>query len=278
MEIISLLKLMALGVPETVLNLLIGLVLCRDNVKKNWKSFIFKMVVSSIVILTMIYFVRRTFNSFTMIAGIMTAIYILIFKIVWEMNFRQSILSGCSTMFFLICLETLTIPLYNKLIINFQYNNFLEGSVLFTPFLRLLHIIVFLIFTKWNLRNNELISGEWAKQNSYSKTAIVIIIISIFWCMLSMLNYMDFNYKLASFGEELSFLVGNVRLIFWMIIWFFIFLLVLLYYIFNFLDTQKMFDISIEEIFNLVGEELSKPEIKDCIEILQQKYNEKGGE
>lgn len=277
MEQISLFKLIIVGVPETTLNLLIGLVLCRDNVKKDWKSFIFKMVASIIVILITIYFARREFKNVTLLAGTITLIYVIIFKIIWEMNFRQSILSGCSTMFLLCCLETITLPLYNKFLQSMRFADIFDASILFSPFLRLLHIIFFLILTKWNLRNNEVISGKWSKQNKHSKIAMIIIILSILWCMISMLNYIDLNYRIALFKEDTSFLVGNMKIFFWMTVWFFVFLLVLLYYIFNFLDTQKMFDISLEEILSTAGEELSKEEIKGYIEILQQKYNEKGG-
>ncbi|NLT96415.1 MAG: hypothetical protein GXW85_12965 [Clostridia bacterium] len=159
-----------------------------------------------------------------------------------------------------------------------NFTNIFDGGMLFSPLMRTLHIIVFLILTRWNLRNNEVISGEWSRQNQHSKIAIIIIIISMFWCMASMLNYVDFTYKISVFETEASFLVGNIRLVFWMTIWFFIFLLVLAYYIFSFLDKQKMFDISLEEILSTVGDELSKEEIKAYIDILQQKYNEKRGE
>lgn len=276
MEQISLFKLIIVGVPETTLNLLIGLVLCRDNVKKDWKSFIFKMVASIIVILITIYFARREFKNVTLLAGTITLIYVIIFKIIWEMNFRQSILSGCSTMFLLCCLETITLPLYKIFLQTMKFTGLFDASILFSPFLRLLHVMIFLILTKWNFRNNEVISGKWSKQNKHSKIAIIIIILSILWCMASMLNYMDFYDRIILF-DDTSFFIGNIRIFFWMTIWFFIFLLVLLYYIFNFLDTQKMFDISLEEILSTAGEELSKEEIKGYIEILQQKYNEKGG-
>lgn len=277
MEQISLFKLIIVGVPETTLNLLIGLVLCRDNVKKDWKSFILKMVISIIVILTTIYFVRRTFGNLALIAGTMTFTYIFVFKTIWEMNFRQSILSGCCTMFILCCIEAITLPLYKIFLQTIEFSGFFDAGILFSLFLRLLHIIFFLILTKWNLRNNEVISGKWSKQNKHSKIAMIIIILSILWCMTSMLNYIDATYRIEMFKDDASFLIGNIKIFFWMTIWFFVFLLVLQYYIFNFLDTQKMFDISLEEVLSTVGEELSKEEIKGYIEILQQKYNEKGG-
>ncbi|WP_341876423.1 hypothetical protein [Defluviitalea saccharophila] len=278
MEEVSLLKLIIVGLPETVLNLLIGLVLCRDNVKKNWKSFILKMCISVITILITIFFVRSNINSLLWVTVYMVFVYTSVFKYVWEMNYRQSILSACSTIFLLTFLETITLPLYTMLVKGLNFTNIFDGGMLFSPLMRTLHIIVFLILTRWNLRNNEVISGEWSRQNQHSKIAIIIIIISMFWCMASMLNYVDFTYKISVFETEASFLVGNIRLVFWMTIWFFIFLLVLAYYIFSFLDTQKMFDISLEEILSTVGDELSKEEIKGYIDILQQKYNEKRGE
>lgn len=277
MEEITVLKLILVGVPETILNLLIGLVLCRDNVKKDWRSFILKICISVIVSLIMIFFVRRIFYTFTLIGATMTLVYIFIFKLVWGMNFRQSILSGCSVIFFLICLETISLPLYNTLLKNFNINNFFEASLPFTPFLRLVHTLVFIIFTKWNLRGNQLISGEWRKQNKYSRIAIIVIIISIIWCMVAMVNYIDFNYKIVTNQENISFLIGNIKVVFWMTIWFFIFLLVLIYYIFNFLNAQKMLDISIEEIIKIISDELSKEDILKYINYLQEKYKEKGG-
>jgi len=256
---------------------LIGLVLCRDNVKKDWKSFIFKMVASIIVILITIYFARREFKNYTLLTGTITLAYVILFKTIWEMNFRQSILSGCSTMFLLCCIETITLPLYKIFLQTMKFTGLFDASILFSPFLRLLHVMIFLILTKWNFRNNEVISGKWSKQNKHSKIAIIIIILSILWCMASMLNYMDFYDRIILF-DDTSFFIGNIRIFFWMTIWFFIFLMVLLYYIFNFLDTQKMFDISLEEILSTIGEELPKDEIKGYIDILQQKYNDKRGE
>lgn len=278
MEELSLLKLIAVGVPETVLNLFIGLVLCRDNVKKDWSSFIFKMIISVIAILTVIFFIRRNITSLICITTITSFMYILTFKLVWQMNYRQSILSGCTTMFILVSLESITLPLYNVILTTFNLPSFFSGTLFFASFLRILHALIFIFFTRYNLRNNELISGRWKSQSKYSKVAIIIIITSMVWCMLSMLNYSDIYYKIIVSQEDLSFLKTNVNLIFLISICFFIFLLVLMYYVFSFLDTQKMLDISVEEIFSIVGDELSQEEILQCMNLLQKKYIEKGGE
>lgn len=277
MEEMSLLKLILVGVPETLLNLLIGLVLCRDNVKKDWRSFILKMSISIIAILTVLFFVRRTFDSIVYTTTLMILMYVFTFKLVWKMNYRQSILSSCSTIFILVCLETITLPLYDTILNKFNSHIFFEGTQLFASFLRVIHTMIFIFFTRFNLRNNELISGKWESQDRYSKVAIIVIITSMIWCMISMLNYSDIYYKFMLTKADMSFLALNIKLIFLISICFFIFLLVLIYYVFNFLDTQKMLDISVEEVFNICGEELSKEEILKCINLLQKKYIEKGG-
>lgn len=272
MEKMTLLKTLAFGVPEVVMCILIGLAACRSDVKKDWKAFIIKLVLSVAVVLSVIYIYRQLSMSMKLNNYILLILYAVTFKLVWQMNYRQSILASCITEFILGLIEIATLPLYDFLLKTSGINS-QNFDILFSPILRLPQIIMVMVFMKWNLRNNELLCKKWHDLNKYFKIGIIVIMLSIVWCTYAFANYADFNYLLIQNKLMTDLYKSILNRYFWTVLWFFIFLLFLIYYVYNFLQTQKMLDISPRDLINILGEESDENEIKEYIHILQNKYN-----
>ncbi len=193
--------------------------------------------------------------------------YVITFLLVWQMNIRQSILATSINMFVVLTLEVFTMPLYQLLLDKWQFD-FIGPNFLVILIIRTIHILIFLLFTRINFRDNELLIKKWDRMSFYLKLGVSTIIISMLWCSISMMNYNDMILKLIQTNDVAS-ITNNLTLSFWIIVTFFIFIFLFIYYILRFISIRKILDVTPEELIAQIGEGSSPVERKGYIKILE---------
>ena len=277
METMTFLKILIVAVPEAVMGILVGLVTCRSSLSKNnYKAFALKLALSVFGLIGLVYVSRKVFSG--MVPHTLTSLLIFCatFKLVWEMNYRQSILAAGITVFIMGALDISTIPIYNMIVEKYYPDDYFAAGIVFTPFLRLLHILIFMVFTKYNLRDNEILTMEWETLTKYLKTGITVVITAMLWSILSMMNYSDLNYKIMFHKIDTIAVDTNIKLFFWIDMGYFVFILILAYYIFQYIQTKKLMGISPEQLLKAIKKKSTKKELAGYIKILQEDYKEEG--
>ncbi len=278
MEVMSIWRLVFIGVPEVLLGILIGLVLCRGSLKEmSKKVLVSKMAVSIIVILSIVYFSRQTFDGIVVHVCVTMFMYVITFKFLWEMNVRQSIFATCIKTYTVAVIEILTIPLYQSFVQWWKTEYFFEPSIAFSPAIRMPQIFILLFFIKFNFARSELLIQKWRNLSVYYKAAMVVIIGSLLLCNIANFNYIDAIVKTNIHNINIDIIGGNIQLFFWANIWFFLMVIGLMYYIFKFLEAQKMVDVPPKNLVLSVAKESSPEDIERYIDILKEISRQKGG-
>ena len=212
---IQLLDLLLIGIPEVVLCTIVGLVTCRGNVKKNLPLFFMKLTLSVVIVLNIIYASRQVLTSTALITISTTITYLLIFKLLWDMNWRQSTLASLITMFVLLGIETAMLPIYTQFRTKFGDDSFFGSALGFSPFLRLIHFLAFMFFTKFNLRNSKALACKWEFLNGTYKAIAILIILSVALCFAFNINYSSMYVKTVLNNINVSGIAFNLNVFFW---------------------------------------------------------------
>ncbi len=276
---ISLVNLILIGVPETILYVMTGLVMYRSSVKQNIPLFIVKLIIHNIILLSVVYIDRQIFSNVMYITLINTFVNMLIFNFLWEMNWRQSLLAAVTSMFILMFIETTTLPLYEKVRSLYGNENFFSVILKFSILYRIIHILIFLILTKYNLRGSRFLEKKWNLLPVTQRIFVTIFIISVGLCYFANANYYDLFMRYSTSTVDLSAFALNIKFIYWSniaIFIVFVLLLVLVYILENQFQQAKAFlDIPPEELMDIIGDDSDEQEINGYIAILQQKLEVK---
>lgn len=277
---INFIELILFGIPEEVMCVLIGLVMCQKRFMNGWSSFFIRLMVSISILLTLIYISRPLFNRTALHTIFITLVYVLVFKIIWQMNWRKSIVAGFSTMFILVVLETAMYPVYERFRLLFGDENFFSTRFGFSPILRLVQLLVLIILTKFNLQENKLFVIPWRQLSLAYKYITVIITAAVILCFLFNVNYIDIYVQVKIHNINTSGIMMNLQMFFWGNIVFFVFfvLLTILLFAFDqkFQRLKEMIDIPHSEMIDIIGNDSDAEEIQQYIYILQNKIAERG--
>ena len=278
METMSWQKILFTGIPETVVMLLMGIILCYGGgfFRKNVTVSLIKLILSTAVVLTVVYFSRKTVGNMILHTIISTSMYFVTFKLVWKMNIRQSMLAAFVVFSISYMLEIITFPLYDKFAQYIGLNNYYESSIIFVQLIRLMQIIIIILFTKFNLKNSKLLIVQLNKLRWYYQIAIVVIFISILFSTIANLNYLDVLFKVRTYQFDTTLIQSNLNIFFWINIWLFFVLIGLVCYIYKFIESKNILEMTPEEMLEIFKRKSTEKEIKNYIRILEQKSEEKG--
>ncbi len=276
---ISLVKLILFGVPEITLIFMTGLVLYRSSVKQNIPLFIVKLMIANILMLSVIYFVRRFFTNTVSISFVNTLVSIIIFRFLWEMNWRQSILAAITGMFIVMFIETTTLPLYEKVRHLYGNEDFFSVGLRFSLIYRAIHLLIFFIFTKYHLRGSSILEVKWSQLPAFKKVILSTIIASVGMCFFISANYYDMHVRMASSDVDLSGFSLNFTFFYWGNIFVFMVFVLLLFIIYflekQFQQAKAFLDIPPEDLMDIIGDDSDEQEINGYITILQKKLEVK---
>ena len=278
METMSWQKILFTGIPETLVLLLTGLILCYGGgfFRKNMTVSLIKLILSTAVVLTVVYFSRKIVGNVMLHSLITMSMYFITFIFVWQMNIRQSILATFINLFTLTTLEVITFPLYDRFAQYIGLTNYYESSIIFVQLIRLIQIMIIILLIKFNFKNSELLTKNWNKLKWYYQIAIGVILLSVFLSMAVLFNYLDIIIKINTYHIDTSLISLNLKLFFWMNIWMFFVLVGLVWYIYKFTEAKDILEMSPEEMLEIFRRRSTEEEIENYIKILQRKEEEGG--
>lgn len=187
MDIMKLQDILFIGVPETTLSMLTILFFIDGRIPFKNKEFFYKMALSNIVILSIIFCSRGYFNDILYVAITSAVSYSLTFKFVWSFNWRQAFLGASVSLLLLIILEITIYPI----IINFESINLFDNRFLISFPTRILQFFTLLIIikNKISLKDNKLFINEWHTLHRANKNIVIGLLASVFICFICNLNY-----------------------------------------------------------------------------------------
>lgn len=215
MDIMKWYDILFVGVPETTIFIFISLFILDGKVDFKSKSLYLKLILSNIIILSIIFVSRGFFNSLLYTSTASMTAYALCFKGVWEYNWRQSIIGGVITIFTLMGLEIITLPVANVMIENYSLMSLFGNRIILSLPPRILQMLIFIFIVRKHitLKNNELMISKWEDLNRDQKATIVIMLFCITTCVSMDTSYGDIFYKINFNPKDIS-LITNMTMMF----------------------------------------------------------------
>lgn len=273
MDNMNLTDLILVGVPEVALAFSFGLSTIRGGrILKNFKTLL-KILISSIGILVVIYFSRKTFSNIVISTLINMIPYIICYKTLFRFNWRQSIVSGTLVVFSVIALEIFTFP-----IMDYLTTKYFEGSIFYsnrfiltipTRILQLLGIVFSEKILK--LKNSQLINEEWNVLTKSKRKTIIILIILMVMCIIFNINYTDIFMRLNVQRVNISTISNNLQIYFFETILFMVILITILNRTLLYEKYKTILNDSPENFVNKIFQGSSYKELYSFARIL---YNE----
>lgn len=271
MDKFSLLDILAVGIPETVLTLIILLYSFEENFKLNKKN-IFRLAISTIGVLGFIYYSRLNLNSITYIACISSIAYIVVFKFLYGYNlgytWLKSTLMGLLAVYSVITIELLSYPVY-ALINQYAYGEFFANRFIYSIPSRFIQIILLFAIIRYKLqiKDFEAIEKPWRELSKSNKITAVILITLISMGMVFNFSYSDMFIKIQVNKPNIPYLNVNLKLYFVQTLLFALVTLVVFFRTYNSELYKKTLAKSVKTI------ELQEERIKELEEL--QVVNEK---
>ncbi|MCG8502324.1 MAG: hypothetical protein MJB12_18225 [Firmicutes bacterium] len=205
---ISWVEMLLVGIFEEPLAVLMALILCKGNDIFRVKGsqvlyFILKLLLSSIIILVLMFFIRTTLVYMVFTSGVCTIVFLLVLRYLWGFNVRQSLISGCITAFTLAILDFAPLPI---LFLFMEFEDILQHKVWIGSCVRIIHAIIIVVMIKFrfNLSKVNLLSKDWKELTPAAQRTAILIICLIFICITFVGNYADVFFKLGAYGNVVS--------------------------------------------------------------------------
>lgn len=212
MDMMSLIDLLFVGAPETILTLLTVILVFEKNSLFTRKR-ISKILISTIGVLTTIYYTRLNINDITIIACISTLAYILAFKLVFTFNWHKSIIMGLLSIYMIMTIEFLSYSSYG-IIDSYASGGFFINRIFYSIPSRVIQLLLLLLIVKFQLymKNFHLLETKWSELTSENKTTLLTLIIHIFVCLVFNLSYSDMFIKIQVNKPNIDYLDINLKI------------------------------------------------------------------
>ncbi|MCG8484130.1 MAG: hypothetical protein MJA31_12525 [Clostridia bacterium] len=183
-------------VPETILSILTIISLLDGRINFKCKSFYIKLIISNLMIIMVIIYARSNLYSIIYTTFFSTVIYILTYKIIYRYNWRQSIIGGGISIFTIMMLEMLTLPLITLLMNNIEHFSLFGNKIIFSMPVRILQLfLLFLISrTSFTLKDSY-ITINWKSLSPDKRIICTTLLLSIILAVTFGVNYIDMYAK-----------------------------------------------------------------------------------
>jgi len=216
MDNMSLFDAIVVGVPESLLIVLIGIVTIKGNVFKA-KTFdlkdIVKLLIVSIVFPLSLIIIRGNVHNFIIIGLTSLTINILILKTIFQFNLRQALLGAYLAMFTLVFAETFSTPIISLLRVKYS-GYYFNYRFMFSLPTRIFQIMILFICLRFNLKSNKLLNLEWHLLSKSKKTNFYIIGLLLASGYLFSMNYSEVFFKVNLYNIDVEKIFFNIQIFF----------------------------------------------------------------
>lgn len=167
------------GITETILNFMIGLLVWKGRDFLKEKNTVFKLLIATITTTALMYVVRSSIHNVIVTTLIGVCVYISLFKLLWRANLRYSCVSSILMVYLVMISEMSTVQFMSKFIKSIISNNgFLNAALIWSMPTRLIQIITIIVIYKYNLslKDNKILSMQWDELSKPEKITIHILL------------------------------------------------------------------------------------------------------
>lgn len=187
------LETITVGVPETWLVLLFGMILVYgNNFHKKLKMLILKFIFSTVIILAAITIVRANLKSIIDIGIISMIMYMVTYKFIFNFNVRKSLIVGSMSIFFIVITEIIFMPFLSSMLDDIS----LFQATLGTRLIQFL-ILSMMIYFNIGIGKLEILEIDWKELPKREKIYLSIIILLIILVALFNMGYSDLMVALT---------------------------------------------------------------------------------
>lgn len=187
-----LLDFLFVGIPETVLILIIGLILGHGTKFKQKVKYVYlKIILSTVIILSFIFFIRTNISSIVMTSIFSFCLYATTYYFILGIKIRRSIIIGAISIYLSLMTDILILPFIN-------ISSIFEHKIQFTILSRCLQLIILGIVAKWNLNLGKLklLDTKWNKLTNLQKIDIIAVMIFPILTVVFNASYCDLVLRL----------------------------------------------------------------------------------
>ncbi|WP_432408525.1 hypothetical protein [Wukongibacter sp. M2B1] len=205
-------KILLIGMPETLLNILFGLLIYKGRESLKEKSNIWKISLISIVFPLLAFSIKGYLNNSIQIQMIPALIILIIFiKVLWKTNVRCAFLMSAMATFITSIGEIATMqPVsgYIKNIIALHGFMHIKALIIWTIPTRIIQLITILVVYKFNLtfKNNKLLYGEWNELSSTQKMTTYSLFIHLLISITISTGYVEIFVKAMNRNMSIDFI------------------------------------------------------------------------
>lgn len=199
------LEFLFVGIPEVTVILLIGLVLGHgSNFREKVNNVYIKIMFSTILILSFIFFLRLNINSIVTISIISFLLYSTTYYFILGVKIRRSIIIGAISIYCSLMTDILIIPFIN-------IPSIFEHKIQFTLLARTVQLLILgiLIKNNLNLGKLKLLDTGWEKLSATQKLDIIAVMIFPLLTVIFNASYCDLILKIP--GEILEHIRFNLN-------------------------------------------------------------------
>lgn len=192
-------KIMYIGFPEIVLNIILVLLLWKGKEALFKKENIWKISIVSFLLPIIFFSLKDITTSMSIQISVSIIVYSLIFRYIFSMGRRSSVVNSMVMLIYLILVEVISIHFVARhietIIMKFGFFH-VQAMVLWTIPTRVFQIAAIAIIFKYNIcyKNNPLLFKDWSKLNRSEKKTIFILVRHLFVSLILNTAYLEIYF------------------------------------------------------------------------------------
>lgn len=201
LETMSLFEFFTVAIPELIILNMITLLIYRKNKKYSIAQYLIRLSITIGYLSICIFFIRQNIKDLMISGMIYLVLLTLNYRVIWNYNFRQSLLLSFTCIFVIDIAEGITTPVINILLEKLNIANMFDNIFAITIPSRIFEIILIIFIYYSETSFNSVIFDEKLEKLKKSDIFILLVIfIILFVCFISNSNNMNLYIKL----EELK--------------------------------------------------------------------------
>lgn len=282
MDIMSLKDILLVGVPDALVWVFFGILLCFSDYFKDKKllNITLKLIISVVFILGTVIYIRTLVTNIIYVCLVSALLYMITFRLIWKFNLRTSFFNGFMIVFTSASVENLFTPLF--IYISSFSNIFTQSRFILSLPIRITEIIVVYLIYKGQISIGKtiLFREDWNIMSLSKKITTILLITFSFTGAMIVGAYTDILIKESVYKLNLIVISLDIKCIFYGIIFLIIGGLLIISRTRQYEEMKE-----IKQAFNIPKEKMllnflraSEPEDFNKYKLIFDKFTNEGGE
>ncbi len=212
-------KIICVGFPETILNIVFVLLIWKGKEALFQKSNIFKIPIASIVLPIIFFFIKTKTTSLSIQIIISIIVFSLAFRYIFNMGLRNSAINSMVMLIYLILIEVISIHFvtrYMESIIKAFGFFHVNSMIIWTIPTRIFQILAIGVIYRYKIcyKNNPLLFNDWSKLEKSDKKTIFILIRHLFASLILNTAYLEIYFHDQRYAAQIPEYIPNYMVLY----------------------------------------------------------------